>query len=278
MAGFFGMGNFEKEGPGVSKDAPKKKTFFLFFEVFFRNFWKFIPINIVYSLICLPILTNGLANVGLANITRNISRDRHSFGLSDFRDTIKKNWKKALIVGIINSIVYAILIADLFLFNADTLAGKIALGATIFVLIIFTIMEFYIWTLLFTFKFPLGKLYKTAHSFVILNLKSNLLYLFFLIIIYGAFIAIPIIVDVYFLVIVIIEAIIGILFLPAFRSLMLQYCTFPAIKKYIIDPYYEEHPDADIEIRRSLGLEVNEHASKTDENVFDDQITEDTNE
>ena len=32
MAGFFGLFNYEKEGPGISKNAPKKKGFIVFFE------------------------------------------------------------------------------------------------------------------------------------------------------------------------------------------------------------------------------------------------------
>ena len=88
MAGFFGLFNYEKEGPGISKNAPKKKTFIVFFETFFRNFWKFITINLVYDLISVPVLTNGLASAGLTNVTRNIARDKHSFGLSDFFDTL----------------------------------------------------------------------------------------------------------------------------------------------------------------------------------------------
>ena len=31
-----------------------------------------------------------------------------------------------------------------------------------------------------------------------------------------------------------------------------------SIKKYIIDPYYEAHPDEDIEKRRDLGIEIEE--------------------
>ena len=42
--------------------------------------------------------------------------------------------------------------------------------------------------------------------------------------------------------------------LPAYRFLMIQFVAFPAIKKYMIDPYYEEHPDDDIEQREKLGL------------------------
>ena len=279
MAGFFGIGNFEKEGPGVSKDAPKKKTFFQFFEIYFRNFWRFIPINLVYSLISLPLITNGLANAGLANVTRNIARDKHSFGLSDFKDTIKKNWKQALVVGIINLFVFGILITDLFMFNAiEGIGALVALGITMGLLIIFTMMEFYIWTLMVTFSFTVRQLYSTSFKLVCLNLKSNFLYFFFVLSIYGAFIALPIIVDVYFLVIALIEILIGIIILPAFRALLIQYCVFPAIIKFIINPYYEENPHKDIELRRSLGLYVEEKASKEDDTVFDDQITEDTNE
>ena len=67
---------------------------------------------------------------------------------------------------------------------------------------------------------------------------------------------------------------------PAFRFLMIQYFTFPAIKKFIIDPYYEEHPDEDIDKRRDLGIEVEEDKPQENddefeeepENIFDDNL------
>ena len=97
MAGFLGFFDFEKEGPGIAKDAPKKRSFVVFFEFFFRNFWKFISVNLVYAIMSLPIFTLGLANVGITNVARSIARDKHSFGLSDYIETIKKNWKQGLI-------------------------------------------------------------------------------------------------------------------------------------------------------------------------------------
>lgn len=51
--GFF---SFDKEGPGVSKDAPKKKGMFLFFELLGRKFGKFCQINMLYFLISLPMI------------------------------------------------------------------------------------------------------------------------------------------------------------------------------------------------------------------------------
>ena len=110
MAGFFGLLNFEKEGPGIDKNAPKKKAFVVFFETFFRNFWKFITINLVYILLSIPLITTGISSCGLTHVARNTARDKHSFGLSDFFETIKKNWRQALPAGILNMIITIVLV------------------------------------------------------------------------------------------------------------------------------------------------------------------------
>ena len=52
---------------------------------------------------------------------------------------------------------------------------------------------------------------------------------------------------------------------PGFSFLLMQYCTFPSIKKYIIDPYYAEHPDEDIEQRKNLGIEIEEDEPEENE-------------
>ena len=56
MAGFFGFGNYAKEGKGVSKNEPKKRSLFAFFELFFRKFWRLIKLNLLYLLACIPTL------------------------------------------------------------------------------------------------------------------------------------------------------------------------------------------------------------------------------
>ncbi len=47
--GLFG-GNYAKPGPGVDKDAPKKKGLFLYFDILTRKFTKLIQANLIYSL------------------------------------------------------------------------------------------------------------------------------------------------------------------------------------------------------------------------------------
>ena len=281
MAGFFGLFNYEKEGPGISKNAPKKKTFIVFFETFFRNFWKFIVINLVYGIISLPVLTNGLAAAGITNVTRNIARDKHSFGTSDFLETIKKNWKQALPAGIINTLIYIILGFDIYFFYtaSEGIMATVGLGISLCMLFIFTVMQYYIWTLIITFKFSLKQVYKNSFKFVFINMKMNLLCFFAILLVYTVNIALVFLLQSYFLPVITFELLLYILLFPSFRYLLVQYCTFPSIKKYIIDPYYAEHPDEDIEKRQNLGIEIEkktepkpdgEEGEEEPENVFED--------
>ena len=282
MAGFFGLFNYEKEGPGISKNAPKKKGFIVFFETFFRNFWKFIVINLVYGLISLPVLTNGLASAGLTNVTRNIARDKHSFGVSDLWDTVKKNWKQALPAGIIKLVIYIILGFDVyfFYFGSKGIMSTIGLGISLCMLFIFTVMDYFVWTLIITFKFSLKQIYRNSFKFVFINMKMNLLCFFSILLVYAANVGILLLLSSYAIMVITFEVLLYVLLFPSFRFLLVQFCTFPSIKKCIIDPYYRDHPDEDLDKRRDLGIEVKEkkpektedgeESDEEPENVFED--------
>lgn len=258
MAGFLGLGGYEKEGPGIEKNAPKKNTFIVFFETFFRNISKFTLINLVYCLIYLPIVTNGLACVGITHIARNTARDKHSFGLSDFFETIKKNWKQSLIAGIINAVATVLIGFSIWFygFGKESMFNSVALGIVIGILFIFTCMQYYIWTMLITFDLPLKKIYENSFKFVFINFKKNLLCFVSMVLIYGILIGGVLISGKIWPLILVIAGVIYVFLVPGFRYLLIQFCTFSAIKKFMIDPYYEKNPDADIEKRRDLGLEV----------------------
>ena len=47
--GFGGFFKYDRPGPGIKKDGPQKKTIFVIFEIWFRNFWKLIKVSLVYS-------------------------------------------------------------------------------------------------------------------------------------------------------------------------------------------------------------------------------------
>ena len=265
MAGFFGFFNYAKEGPGIEKDAPKKKAFFVFFETFFRNIWKFISVNAVYLILCLPVITSGLANVGITNVTRNIARDKHSFMLPDFFETIKKNWKQATIVTVINTIAYALSFFALrFYYISSEKLAIFGVGVCLAFIIVFSFMNFFIWTLMITFNFSIKQLYSNSFKFVFINLAKNVLCGVLILLVYGINIALLFLFNTAWFSVLLIELLIAILTFPAFRFLLIQFCTFGSIKKFIIDPYYKSYPGEDIEKRRDLGLEIEEEDGDED--------------
>ena len=134
------------------------------------------------------------------------------------------------------------------------------------------------WTLMITFKFSLKQIYKNSFNFAVLNLKKNFLCFVTLLLVYAIYVGILFLFQKYWMFVLAIELFVYALTFPGFKFLLIQYCCFPAIKKYIIDPYYEEHPDEDIEKRKDLGIDVdepnpvitNEDGEEETENVFED--------
>lgn len=54
MAGFFGLFDYTREGPGVPKDAPPKSRFRIFFEVLVRKFWNIVKVNMLFGIFNIP--------------------------------------------------------------------------------------------------------------------------------------------------------------------------------------------------------------------------------
>ena len=128
--------NFDRPGPGVDKNAPKKKGIFLYFELFFRKFWLLIKANMLYFAVSLPIMAiynfitiNALATFlphnlqgdlwhlsliftaiitilwgtgpvsgGYIYLLRNFAREEHVWILSDFFEKSKETLKIGIIM------------------------------------------------------------------------------------------------------------------------------------------------------------------------------------
>lgn len=269
MAGFFGFFDYAKPGPGVAKKGPRKKSFVVFFEIYARKFWKLIVANLLYVLVSLPVVTNGLANAGLTFITRNFAREKHAFIPDDFFDTIRKNWKQALIVGLINLFVTGLIAFDVYFFiNGKGTMNYIFMVLILTLALVFTFMKYYNYMLLITFKLSIRQIYKNSLIFAIAGIKQNfviflsllLLYaLGFLLCLFSIPVAVTVIVIVY------------IFLYPSFRSLLIQYAIFPLIKKDMIDPYYKEHPDEDRQQKMDLNI-YEEPEEREEERVFEDSV------
>lgn len=261
MAGFFGLFNYDKPGPGVDKNAPKKKSFVVFFEILGRKFWKLILVNLLYVLFSLPVVTGGLANVGMTYITRNFARQKHAFVWGDFIDTIRKNWKQALPVGIINTVVTLLLAFNIYWYYCGEGTLSLALMAlSLALFIIFSFMKYYIYIMMVTFSLNIRQLYKNSMIFAAMaGIKANLIISLTCLLCYAiAFLLLM----TNFPIGIVVVLFVYVLIFPAFRSLLIQYCVFPVIRKNMIEPYYKEHPEADRKLLRNLNLELEEEPAE----------------
>lgn len=303
MAGLFGLFNYDKEGPGVAKNAPPKRRFVVFFELYGRKFWKLVWAGLLWLAVSLPLVTRGWADAGLTYITRNYSREKHAFIREDFFETIKKNRWPALISGLINLVISGILLFNLTLYAFNVMPALyvllgtdpsaipdpvelstfdlIIVGVSLICWVLFTWMKYYIPFLLVTFKLKLKQVYKNAFLFASVNIKTNVIISLILLLVYGLLLTLAVSFNSG-----LVQAVVVVLFLalvPGFRSFLIQFCIFPAIKKMMIDPYYKENPNADKQARLDLNLDVEETEEEgtlepvqetVEEPIFSDSVPE----
>ena len=125
----------------------------------------------------LTVFTFGFVNVGAAYVTRGIVMGDPVFPYSDFFYAIKRNWRQALIYGIIDAIVLVLLGFDLYtLFTGSgSILSYFLLWMTLGILIIYIFMRYYLYLQMVTFDLSIKKLLKNSLIFSILGLKRNVL-------------------------------------------------------------------------------------------------------
>ena len=155
---------YTKEGHGISKEQANAPAFIQFFRILGTRFWTLILVNLLYILFCIPVVTIGPATAGMVKILRNWSRREHAFVWGDFWETFKSNFKQSFIVGIINIFAWAILLYDLWFFWANG-APVIYICLIAFTAVIWLYMNYYLFTMLITFRLTLTQLFKNAFIF-----------------------------------------------------------------------------------------------------------------
>ncbi|MBC7764908.1 MAG: YesL family protein [Hyphomonadaceae bacterium] len=186
MAGFFGFFDYTKPGPGVDKDALKKRSFFLFIDLFMRKFWKIIQLNMLYFICCIPIVTIGPATAGFVYVLRNFSREEHAWIASDFFEKgFKQNFKQSFLHALYTAILLLVLaLSDRFyramwkqaaLTGGNTIVYAIGSAFVLIALMILTFMQPYVYLMIVTFEMKLKDIYKNALIFAVAKLPKNIL-------------------------------------------------------------------------------------------------------
>ena len=259
MAGLFGMFDPTKVGPGVSKNEPKKKRFFLFFEIYLRKFTKIVLLNLLYVAFCIPIITIGPATAGMTYCMRNFAREDHA-DISDFFDQFKKNFWSSILVWFSHVIGFGVIIFSAIFYDALYKQGKIlglfGLVTSIVALVTFLFMSYYSYVLIVTFKLTLKQYIKDCFAFAIVGLGRNIITTIILGVIFGWFfiyVVYPVVLPLFnpdapaFLDAVCFGLAMYLFFIPSLASFIINFNVYPCIKKLMIDPTLANAQNSDDE-------------------------------
>jgi uncharacterized membrane protein YesL len=201
-------------------------------------------------LVLFTIVTWGWQNVGATYNLRSLVRGDSCFLFSDYFYAIRRNLRQGLLYGILDFAIIAVLLFDIYYFS--TLAGTLFYGVMyiflIALLVIYTMMRFYIYHMMITFDLSIRKLLKNALIFSILGIKRNIMALLGIV----AVVAINVVVIVFSLGFnFAVPLILPFFYFLALAGFMAAYAAWPNIQRYMIDPYVsqngEEGESADTE-------------------------------
>ena len=189
----------------------------------------------VFLLISLLVfLTFGCVTAGVTYIMRNIVREEPIFIWHDFWYCVKRNWKQAVVFGIIDLIIILLIAYDVVFLNlnySSSMVTVVMFFASLVLAALYTIMRMYIYPMMITFDLSIKKLFKNALIFTILGIKRNAVALLLTVAIAGINLAL---LTVYFPLGLLLPFVI-VFSLITFTG---TYYAYPVISKYMIEPYY----------------------------------------
>lgn len=120
--------------------------------------------------------------------------------------------------------------------------------------VVFIFMNFYIWPLIITVNMPLKQIYNNSLRLAFIGIRDNLICLLFNVLLMGVLSSFLFFAQEWFILVAVVELLLGAMLLPSFQSLLVQCFAFPVITEYIIEPYYKQHPEEDRTIIHDLGI------------------------
>ena len=131
---------------------------------------------VFYAIGVLFLFTFGIVNVGCAYVLRNLAQGEPVFVWTDFWYAVKRNYKQALPMGIIDALICILLPFNIYtmLLNSANFFTSFMLWANIFIFLAFFFMRYYVYVQMVTFKLSLFKIIKNSIIFSLLGIKRNL--------------------------------------------------------------------------------------------------------
>ena len=240
----FGLNDYTKAGPGIAKNAPKKKPFFEFFELYFRKFWKLLELNLLTVLFCIPVVTICPAIAGMTRVLRNYRLEKNAFIFHDFWKGFSRNLKQSIPVGLLDILFAVSAYAALQVYpamykNSGSIIYIILCVISVSFALTLLMMNFYIFPMIVATDLSLANIIKNSFFLTCVGLKKNvitLLVVVFVVLLLGVMIVLhPL------------SAIIIPIWPISFLGFLIMFNSYPLIQKYVIDPYYEERGESNPE-------------------------------
>lgn len=168
--------DYSKAGPGVDRNAPKKKGIPLFIETLSREFTTLLKLNLIFLVSCLPIVTIGPAIGAMTSVTLKMVRDKPVDIYYDFKQGFKKNWKQSLLLGILGGLITATIIcAFLFYIQLEGLVYYLMMFIIGMVAVIIGISWLYVYPMAVGVDLKLNEIIKNSLLLSIKYIKNSLI-------------------------------------------------------------------------------------------------------
>jgi len=141
-----------------------------------------LPSPVFYTLLVISVALFGPATCGFTYIMRNYAREEHAW-FSDFFARLKSNFRQGLVLGILEVLIYGIFILNITMRIPAGTAGStfgmttitISKYVSFFLVMIFTFMRHYLYTLAVTFDLSNRNILKNSLIFAVLGIFRNVL-------------------------------------------------------------------------------------------------------
>ena len=230
--GLFG-GNYNKPGPGVPKDAPKKKGLRLFWDIYVRVFWELIKLNLLFVLCCIPIVTIGPAFAGLTRVMMLMVRERPFFVVADYWEAFKANWKQGFLAWLFSTLGAAALVVAVVFYGSAAQQQPLMYAALLtagVMLLVLGLASVFLYPLIVMFDFPFRVVVKNAFLLGLVCLKHSLPALL-LVVVGGLLIALYFPFSTPFLM----------FFYFSHTAFLFSFAAWPGLEKYVVGGTRAEH-------------------------------------
>ncbi len=196
---------------------------------------------VFYCLGALALFTFGPVNAGCAYILRNLVSGEPVFTWTDFWYAVRRNWKQSLIFGIIDAVINAVLIFNIFTYvTSDNFLYSMMFWSNVIIFLLYFFMRYYVYVQMVTFKLSIFKIIKNSMIFALVGLKRNVVALLGIVILIFLEILITFGTNGVLLPLAVVAPI-AILF--STFAYMKVYASYFKIKEIMIDPYLRDHPE-----------------------------------